>query len=64
MNTITEEHFYKITFHKPNGILDGFFKNVKKEYCEKILQSLPQRWIAIVYNENLELIEYSHTNTN
>ena len=45
---------YKISFHKSNGHMDGEFINVPYGLINIILNTLPKRWIAVIYNNETE----------
>jgi hypothetical protein len=43
---------YKVCFYRPNGKLDGYFKAVHCSQLHLILQTLPEKWVAVSYGED------------
>lgn len=53
---------FKVLFHKPNGVLDGYFKQISENELHTILNLLPTNWVATLYDAVTNEIQFSYTN--
>lgn len=53
---------FKVLFHKPNGVLDGYFKQISDNQLQAVLELLPDDWIATLYDAVTNEIQFSYTN--
>lgn len=53
---------FKVLFHKPNGVTDGYFKQISENQLQSVLELLPTNWIATIYDAVTNEIKFSYTN--
>ena len=53
---------FRVSFHRPDGVLDGFFNNVSENNLEEVLNTLPKLWIAVVFNISENEFQFSRNN--
>lgn len=53
---------FKIFFHRPNGVLDGYFNNINGNNLKEILDTLPKFWTAVVFNISENEFQFSSVN--
>jgi hypothetical protein len=53
---------FRVSFHRPDGVLDGCFNNVNGHNLKEILNILPNLWIAVVFNISENEFQFSRNN--
>jgi|LakMenE01Jun11ns_1017448.scaffolds.fasta_scaffold9958477_6 hypothetical protein len=52
---------FRVLFHKSNGTLDGYFREINEDKLSSVLSALPKTWIAVVYDAETNEIKFSYT---